>query len=390
MNIRRKMQLRKNVKRILPAMLSIALSANALFPSFGNTNGSTAEINYAESNSNTVTAQSEGRKPVIEQEPSETDMRYSVYMNYSERYPRNLRIAGNKIRLERIPLTSKFNYIWLMLKDENREPVYSQTYKNTSGDINFTIDDVSDGRYSAEVFSAPEEYTSYKSIFHGKDVEIILQNGKLSLVSYPYFEHNTNVLNNKRTDETALSYYRQPSYDIQSDNQEIINLAADITSGIENNYDKAVAIHDWVANNIYYDYDSFYSRNYINLDTSALGTLHSQKSVCEGYANLTAALLRAAGIPAKKVSGFALGVSNASWPENFEPNRDSNHAWNEAWLNGRWVIIDTTWDSQNTWENGGVSKNEGLSGYHYFDISPDLFSADHVIKDYSEENIPKA
>ena len=106
MNIRRKMQLRKNVKRILPAMLSIVLGVNAMFPSFGNTNGSTVEVNYAESNSNTVTLQLEERKPVIEQEPSETNIRYSVEMNYSERYPKSLRIAGNKIRLKRIPLTS--------------------------------------------------------------------------------------------------------------------------------------------------------------------------------------------------------------------------------------------------------------------------------------------
>lgn len=49
-----------------------------------------------------------------------------------------------------------------------------------------------------------------------------------------------------------------------------------------------------------------------------------------------------------------------SWPENFDPDRDSNHAWNEFWLNGRWVILDTTWDSQNTWKNGGASKKKDL------------------------------
>lgn len=52
------------------------------------------------------------------------------------------------------------------------------------------------------------------------------------------------VVNNKRTDEKALSYYRQPSERIQSDNQEIIDIANSITSGIDNDYDKAVAIHD--------------------------------------------------------------------------------------------------------------------------------------------------
>ena len=104
---------------------------------------------------------------------------------------------------------------------------------------------------------------------------------------------------------------------------------------------------------------------------------------------MTAALLRAAGVPAKKISGFALGVSNDYWPENYDPNKDTNHAWNEFWANGRWVILDTTWDSDNVWKNGGVEKNTGLRGYHYFDINVGLLSADHVIKDYNEADVPQ-
>ena len=104
---------------------------------------------------------------------------------------------------------------------------------------------------------------------------------------------------------------------------------------------------------------------------------------------MTAALLRAAGVPAKKVSGFALGVSNDYWPEDLDLEKDGNHSWNEFWANGRWIIIDTTWDSGNKWENGAISENEGLIGYHYFDINVGLFSADHVIEDYKESDVPQ-
>ena len=239
------------------------------------------------------------------------------------------------------------------------------------------------------LYAAAERYTKYKTLIYGKDIEVLFKNGNLSFVTYPYYSHNMAVVNNKRTDEKALSYYRQPSGRIQSYNKEIIDIANSITSGIDNDYDKAVAIHDWVCNNIYYDRDSYLSKSYLQVDFSALGTLHSRRAVCEGYSNLTTALLRAAGVPAKKVTGFALGVSNDYWPENLDLKKDSNHSWNEFWANGRWIIIDTTWDSGNKWENGAISENEGLIGYHYFDINVGQFSADHVIEDYNESDVPQ-
>ena len=82
-----------------------------------------------------------------------------------------------------------------------------------------------------------------------------------------------------------------------------------------------------------------------------------------------------------------MGVSNDYWPENLDLKKDGNHSWNEFWANGRWIIVDTTWDSGNKWENGAISENEGLIGYHYFDINVGQFSADHVIEDYNESDV---
>ena len=313
----------------------------------------------------------------------------SVEMNFSEKFPKMLHIERNKLGIEQIPLIPKFNYFLVLLRDEKGQEAYRKSYKNTSGNLYFTFENVSDGKYSLEVYTAPEQYTKYKAVLYGTNAEITIQNGNTSFIQYPYYEYNMGIFNNKRTDEIALLYYKQPSYNIQSDNQEIIDLALSITAGMDNDYNKAMAIHDWVCNNIYYDRDSVKDGSYINLDTSALGTLHTKKSVCDGYCNLTAALLRAAGIPGKRIIGFAMGVTSENWPENFDRKRDSNHAWNEAWINGRWLIMDTTWDSANVWENGEVSQSDGLRGYSYFDISPDLFSSDHIIADYREDMIPK-
>ena len=112
---------------------------------------------------------------------------------------------------------------------------------------------------------------------------------------------------------------------------------------------------------------------------SAVDILKYKRSVCEGYANLTIALLRAIGIPAILVIGNAI---YGLWAEADISYDESNHAWVEAYIDNRWVIIDTTWDSANKWENGVIS-NTGMASHHYFDISIEMFSYNHLINYYS-------
>lgn len=386
MNSRKEKEPKRLLKRATALSVTLLLSTGSLFTSVAATGPEVEQISFE---NKTGIISEETKTTNVSQYSYDTNIDYRIEMNSSERYPKSIYISGKLLGIDKIPVISIYKYIWLILKDSNGKEVYNNIVSNSTGSISFYLDKIAEGKYSVNLYASSERYGSYKSLIYGNDIEILYKDGKLSFVPYPYYDHNMAVVNNKRTDEKALAYYRQPSSDIQSDNQEIIDLANSITAGITNDYDKAVAIHDWVCNNIYYDWDRYLSGNYIGMDTSALGTLHSKRSVCDGYANLTAALLRAAGVPAKKISGFALGVSNDYWPENFDPNKDTNHAWNEFWANGRWVILDTTWDSDNAWRNGGIEKNTGLRGYHYFDINVGLLSADHVIKDYNEADVPQ-
>ena len=386
MNSRKEKEPKRLLKRATALSVTLLLSAGSLFTSVAATGPVVEQISFE---NKTGIISEEPKTTNLSQYSYDTNIDYRIEMNSSERYPKSIYISGKLLGIDKIPVISIYKYIWLILKDSNGKEVYNNIVSNSTGSISFYLDKIAEGKYSVNLYASSERYGSYKSLIYGNDIEILYKDGKLSFVPYPYYDHNMAVVNNKRTDEKALSYYRQPSSDIQSDNQEIIDLANSITAGITNDYDKAVAIHDWVCNNVYYDWDRYLSGNYIGMDTSALGTLHSKRSVCDGYANLTAALLRAAGVPAKKISGFALGVSSDYWPENYDPNKDTNHAWNEFWANGRWVILDTTWDSDNAWRNGGIEKNTGLRGYHYFDINVGLLSADHVIKDYNEADVPQ-
>ncbi|MEX1030769.1 MAG: transglutaminase domain-containing protein [Paenibacillaceae bacterium] len=65
---------------------------------------------------------------------------------------------------------------------------------------------------------------------------------------------------------------------------------------------------------------------------------------CDGYARLNIALHRAVGIKAKLIIGSAIDIeSGQSWTD--ELLKVPNHAWNEVFIDGRWITHDPTWDA---------------------------------------------
>ncbi len=118
--------------------------------------------------------------------------------------------------------------------------------------------------------------------------------------------------------------YLLPSYMIQSNNPSIVTLARNITAGKNTDTEKSHAIFEWVAKNIAYNAPLINSPNPPLY--SALQTYQNRVVLCSGYADLSAALHRAAGIKTKVVYG-------------------ENHAWNEVLLNGAWQTEDPTYGS---------------------------------------------
>jgi len=107
--------------------------------------------------------------------------------------------------------------------------------------------------------------------------------------------------------------------------------ANELTKGKRTDEEKAKAIYDYIVANVKYDKAlarSVTSEYVPDID----GTLTSGQAICYGYATLYAAMLRSAGIPAKLAMGTTKLVNEY-------------HAWNEVYLNGRWVIVDTTVDA---------------------------------------------
>jgi hypothetical protein len=119
-----------------------------------------------------------------------------------------------------------------------------------------------------------------------------------------------------------------PSDEIQI-NSDIVDLSNNLCSGLTVR-EKVKAINKWVVLNLSYDNSVWTNDGPVpgaRKKQDALYVLAKKTGVCEGYANLSAALLRAAGIPTRYVSSNSL-----------------SHAWVQVYLDGAWEMLDTTWN----------------------------------------------
>ncbi len=69
--------------------------------------------------------------------------------------------------------------------------------------------------------------------------------------------------------------------------------------------------------------------------------LRTRSGHCEYYATATVLLLRAAGIPARYATGYAV-QEYSELEERYLVRRSHAHSWALAWVNGHWRDVDTT------------------------------------------------
>lgn len=116
-----------------------------------------------------------------------------------------------------------------------------------------------------------------------------------------------------------------------NDESEVTALAKTLTKDAETNREKLEAIHEYVVNNIAYDYEKAEDlpKGYVPF---AEATLTEETGICYDFAAITAAMLRSVDVPTKLIKGYSA----------FTP---VYHAWNEVLVDGEWLVIDTSTDS---------------------------------------------
>ncbi|HSW10048.1 MAG TPA: stalk domain-containing protein [Bacillota bacterium] len=161
-------------------------------------------------------------------------------------------------------------------------------------------------------------------------------------------------------------YLVPTSYEIDSDHPEVYGWAQTLTAG-RRGREAVLAIHDWVARNVQYDTERLAAiRGGGEVGVPILRAsdiLSLRRGVCQDYAVLAAALLRAAGFRARVVTGIAT-------PPGGE---DELHAWNQVWVDGRWLSFDVTWNSGHVEDGRFVAR----FSRDYFDPPEAAFARTH-------------
>lgn len=88
-------------------------------------------------------------------------------------------------------------------------------------------------------------------------------------------------------------------------------------------YDKVLAIHDYIINNTKYNEEDEKKAN--TPSSTAIGVLVNKLATCNGYTDTAALLLDRLNIPNLRIS-------------------NDKHIWNLVYINGKWLHMDLTWD----------------------------------------------
>ena len=226
----------------------------------------------------------------------------------------------------------------------------------------FIFDDVPHGKYVLEINTVViyrGEYGNYR-----KDIE------KYAGEHFFYFQIEVTsrgiefvISENYAANKAHVDSYKPPvgqEY-IQPQRDTVKAKAAEITEGITSPYQKAKAIYQWVVDNITTQFGVGYF---------LFGGVPQMAEEILEYGDgimpiLLEALLNAAGIPARHVTGASVS---------------STTMWTEAYINGRWIIMNPTREY--------ASRNQDRIPLNNFDQSIEYFSTLHAYQSSGTSDAP--
>ncbi len=140
----------------------------------------------------------------------------------------------------------------------------------------------------------------------------------------------------------------------EAQTQALGEFVSQLTASAATDYDKALLIAQWIAQNIYYDRPTYYGSAQRQQDPFSVYS--NRLAICYGYTNLTSCLMRQAGLPCLTVCGSVTTQGGAE------------HRWNAVWIGSEWLYLDTTWMSGN-YTNDGVALCAGTVDASWFGYS---------------------
>ena len=172
---------------------------------------------------------------------------------------------------------------------------------------------------------------------------------------------------------SVFAEYTLPQQFIDSDNEAIIALARELRG--DNDFQTAQNIANYVYRFISWPPPG--SRTGYRLTASELLTY--PVGVCGDFANLTTALLRAEGIPARNISGLVFSANRIAFRSASDWGHPGGaHGWVEFFADGKWHFADPSWG----WFNRNATAHLSFGTYDMYirsDFQQDLMN--QLVKD---------
>jgi len=182
-------------------------------------------------------------------------------------------------------------------------------------------------------------------------IEFHAVNNPIKNVSFLKEKENLGILNLLNTNVIG-SLKRDKNYEIKEYEiflKKIDEILSRIIKTDMNNFEKELAIHDFIIDNVEYDYVAeeeyekndgvFFDENMTSEEIissfNAKGALINKKAVCGGYSDAFDILLKFSDIETKTIYGCAMGF----------------HGWNLVKLDDDWYHVDVTFDDEYAKEN---------------------------------------
>lgn len=169
-----------------------------------------------------------------------------------------------------------------------------------------------------------------------------------------YLEQNSNyyVVNNYINGEAIP----EDQADALAISKELNSAIDDIIKENMSDYEKELAIHDWLVTEIEYGENLDASSK----ENSSYGAMVSKKTMCRGYAEAMKLFSECVGLKTELIVGTAS-----------DSNGDTvGHAWNQVEINDQWYHLDVTHDDPVNDENKNIH-------YYYFNLNDTDIKKDH-------------
>jgi transglutaminase-like putative cysteine protease len=170
-------------------------------------------------------------------------------------------------------------------------------------------------RYADDVFVLPQALQAHTT--YSVDSELTLMERRYALAQQRAYD--------SYLDTTSLSGRQRA-------------LAQRVTEGSSGARAKALALEAFLRSEYEYSYDTIAQQGYTPLDRFLFET---KRGHCEYFASALAMLLRAVDVPSRVATGFSLSAPNPI-TGYYEVKALDGHAWVEAFVDGRWIMLEPT------------------------------------------------